>query len=97
VRRGGGHARGEECLHRGLSSRTEVDDEIVAVFVVLAQRLKPIQRLDTPADGFARGTLALMHLTGVLAAGNHKLDVTCDGVDDYIDWANVRLVAARVG
>jgi len=50
-----------------------------------------------PAEGFARGTVALTHMTGVLAAGTHKLDVTCSQADADIDWANVRLVAARVG
>jgi hypothetical protein len=50
-----------------------------------------------PFAGFARGTLALTHLTDTLAAGAHEIDVTCAEVDPDVDWANVRLVAARVG
>lgn len=51
----------------------------------------------SPGVGFARGTVALTDLTGTLSAGNHPVTVRCQEFDGDLDWANIRLVAARVG
>lgn len=48
-------------------------------------------------NAFARGNFSLTDLTTPLAAGNRTVAIFCDEEDGDIDWANVRLVAARVG